>query len=209
MDLYTSAHSIASHRVRIALLLKGLTYHSIVIVPESDGDGGQDGPEYRMLNPQGLLPTLTDREFSLSQSLAIIDYLDELQPEPPLLPRDRRRRARARQYAQILGCDVQPLLAPRVLRYLRTVLAVDAPALAAWQQHWLVEGFDALELWLTADLAVGPYCLGDELSLADVCLVPQFLAARRLGLPLDDFPTLAEVVENCERLPAFQRAAVT
>lgn len=206
MDLYSSARSVAAHRVRIAMQLKGIPYR-IVSVADSDAGVGLDGPDYRMLNPQGLLPTLADREFNLSQSLAIIEYLDELQPEPPLLPREPRRRARARQYAQILCCDMQPLSAPRVLRYLEAMPGVAAPALAAWSQHWLVEGFDALELWLTADFNAGPYCLGGDLSIADICLVPQFAQARQLGMSMEDFPMLAEVVETCERLPAFQRAA--
>lgn len=207
MELYTSFRSIAAHRVRIALQLKGLSYRAVPIAMSVDSGDDPAGPDYRMVNPQGLVPTLGDREFKLSQSLAIIEYLDDLYPDPPLLPRDPRRRARARQYAQILATDVQPLTSPRVQHYLQTVLRADQKALASWCQHWLVEGFDALELWLAAEPSVGPYCLGDDISLADIVLVPQIAHARELGIVMEDFPTLCDITENCERLTAFQSAA--
>jgi maleylacetoacetate isomerase len=172
-----------------------------------DGDGQQHSPEYRALNPQGLVPTLVDGELVLSQSLAIIEYLDELVPEPPLLPRDPPGRARARQLADIIACDIHPLNNLRVQRYLQRSLRISDEARLEWSQHWIVEGFDALELWLTAESSSGPFCLGGTVSIADVLLIPQLYNARRYHVSLDDFPTLCEIEANCNALEAFRRAA--
>lgn len=194
--------SAASYRVRIGLALKGLHYRSIP-VSLIRGGGEQLVAEYRAVNPQGLLPSLTDDDFILSQSLAILEYLDETHPQPPLLPQDPRRRARARQFAQIIVSDIQSLTNLRVLAYLRTTLKASELQRSQWFRHWLLEGLDALELWLTAEEAPHRYAVEDEVSLADVCLVPLLYSARRFKLPLDDFPRLCEIEDACLELPAF------
>ncbi len=204
-ELHEFNRSASSYRVRIALNLKGLPYRRAP-VSLIKGGGEQLRPEYRALNPQGLLPTLTHNDFTLTQSLAILEYLDEIHPNPPLLPADAQARARVRQFAQIMVSDVQSLTALRVLAYLRTTLRANETARSLWFRHWFLEGLDALELWLTADHHSHRYCVGDEVTLADVCLVPLLHSARRFALPLDDFPRLCEVEGNCLALPAFERA---
>lgn len=205
LELHHFFLSAASYRVRIGLALKGLDYRAIP-VSLTRGGGEQLMPEYRSLNPQGLLPTFTEDEFILTQSLAILEYLDETRPTPPLLPADPLRRARARQFAQIIVADIQSLTSLRVLAYLRTTLKAPEVQRSLWFRHWLLEGLDALELWLTAESQPHRYCFGEAVTLADVCLVPLLHAARRFRLPLDDFPRLCEVEAACLALPAFQQA---
>ncbi len=204
MELYDSNRSASAYRVRIALALKGLPYRSIPL-SLSRGGGEQLLAEYRAVNPQGMLPSLIDEDFVLTQSLAIIEYLDERHPAPPLLPGEPRQRARARQFAQIIAGDIQSLTNLRVLGYLRSVLGTTDVNRSLWYRHWLLEGLDALELWLTAE-STGRYCVGNSVSLADICLVPLLHSARRFALALDDFPRLCEVEEVCLDLPAFQAA---
>lgn len=204
MELYDSNRSASAYRVRIALALKGLSYQSIPL-SLSRGGGEQLLPEYRAVNPQGLLPSLIDDDFILTQSLAIIEYLDECHPTPPLLPNDPRQRARARQFAQIIVGDIQSLTNLRTLVYLRSVLGVSDVNRSLWYRHWLLEGLDALELWLTAESG-SRYCVGNGVSIADLCLVPLLHSARRFSLALDDFPRLCEVEDACLALPAFQAA---
>jgi len=206
MELYDFHLSVSSYRVRIGLSLKGLPYRRQPLSLTRDG-GEQHSAEYRALNPQGLVPALVDDDFVLTESLAILEYLDELHPEPPLLPRDPRSRARVRQLAQMMASDIAPLTNLRVITYLRTSLKTTELERAKWFRHWLLEGLDALELWLTADGSHDSYCVGREVTLADVCLVPQLYGARRFGLALDDFPQLCRIEARCLAHPAFQRAA--
>lgn len=206
MELYDFHLSVSSYRVRIGLSIKGLPYRRRPLSLSRDG-GEQHAAGYRALNPQGLVPTLLDDDFVLTESLAILEYLDERHPRPPLLPADPKRRARVRQLAQIMVSDIAPLTNLRVITYLRSVLKTSENERAKWFRHWLLEGLDALELWLAADGAVAAYCVGDEVTLADVCLVPLLYGARRFGLPLDDFPRLCGIEERCLALDAFQRAA--
>ena len=201
-ELHEFNVSVCSYRVRIGLTLKGISYDSKP-VSLIKGGGEQHSVEYRSLNPQGLLPTYSDDDITLSQSLAILEYLDERYPEPPLLPTAPVARARVRQIAQLLACDIQPLTNLRVLGYLRTVLRVDDNARSLWFRHWLLEGLDALELWLTADDSTSVYAIGDTISIADICIVPQLYAARRFKLPLDDFPRLCQIEAVCLDHPAF------
>ncbi|MSR14991.1 MAG: maleylacetoacetate isomerase [Gammaproteobacteria bacterium] len=203
LDLYDFHLSSASHRVRIGLRLKGLDYRSL---PTSlvKGGGQQHLPEYRSLNPQGMVPVLVDDEFILSQSLAILEYLDELWPTPPFLPSEPA--ARARQFAQLIVSDIQSLTNLRVLAYLRTTLKATDVQRSLWFRHWLLEGLDALELWLTAEGHVQHYALGSAVTLADICLVPLITSARRFGLPLDDFPRLCTIETQCMELDAFRLA---
>jgi maleylacetoacetate isomerase len=205
LELHEFYLSAASYRVRIGLALKGLRYRSVP-VSLSRGGGEQLLSEYRAINPQGLLPTLSDDEFILSQSLAILEYLDETHPQPPLLPREPARRARARQFAQIIVSDIQSMTNLRVLSYLRTTLQATDVQRSLWFRHWLLEGLDALELWLTAEGQPHRYCLGEEVTVADICLVPLLYSARRFNLPLDDFPRLCEIEAACLSLAQFQQA---
>ncbi len=205
LELHHFYLSAASYRVRIGLALKGLEYRSLP-VSLTIGGGEQLQAGYRTLNPQGLLPTLADGEFILSQSLAILEYLEETHPQPPFLPREPARRARVRQLAQIIVSDIQSLTNLRVLAYLRTTLKATDVQRSLWFRHWLLEGLDALELWLTSEGQARRYCLGDEVSLADICLVPLLYSARRFNLPLEDFPRLCAIEAACLALEAFQQA---
>lgn len=206
MELHGFWRSQASHRVRIALALKDLDYSAIPVTLYGPEPTNRT-PQYRTLNPQGLVPTLVDGRVSISQSMAIIEYLDECYPDPPLMPATVAGRALARQFAQMVVCDIQPMNNLRVLQYLRRTLGVDEEAKDRWYRHWILEGFDAIELWLTSLRHAGPYALGERVTIADVCLVPQIEAARRFRISMDDFPQLAMVDESCAALPAFQVAA--
>lgn len=202
MKLYTYFRSSAAYRVRIALNLKGIATEQISIHLTKDG-GKQHTPEYRAVNPQRRVPSLVlDDGEVMMQSPAIIEYLDELQPKPPLLPAEPVARARVRAFAAVIGCDIHPLdnLAP--LQYLKRVLKQEQPAIDAWYHHWVIEGFTALETMIRP----GPYCFGAEVTLADIYLVPQMYNARRLKVPLDAFPKLVAADAACLKLPAFDRA---
>ena len=204
-ELHDFGPSVAAYRVRIALNIKNVSYETVP-VSLIQGGGEHHSAEYRSLNPQGLVPTFSDNRATLTQSLAIIEYLEECFPEPAVLPGTPLERARARQVAQIMACDVQPLLGLRVLGYLRTVLGVSENARAQWFLHWLMEGLDALELQLSTSMNVGRFALGDSVTLADICLVPQLYAARRFKLPLDDFPRLTGIEAACLELAPFKDA---
>lgn len=206
MELHGFWRSQASHRVRIALALKGLD-HRAIPVSLFGPDAANLSSEYRAVNPQGLVPTLVDARTTVSQSLAIIEYLDEICPEPPLMPARPADRAMARQLAQIVVCDIQPMNNLRVLHYLKARLGISDEQKDRWYRHWILEGFDALELWLASMRHSGPFALGPDVGLADICLVPQIEAARRFHINMDEFPRLAMVDEACAELPAFQAAA--
>ena len=207
-ELHEYNLSSASYRVRIGLNLKGVDYSSVPISLVKKG-GQQHLPDYRALNPQGVVPTYVDDNITLSQSLAILEYLEERYPEPPILPSDLEQRARARQIAQLIACDIHPLTNLRVLAYLRTHLRAKRGARSEWFRHWLLEGLDALELWLTAQGNTSDFCVGDAVSLADICLIPQLYQARRFLLPLDDFPRLSAVEAACMEIAAFREAQPT
>jgi maleylacetoacetate isomerase len=202
MKLYTYFRSSAAYRVRIALNLKGIEAEQIPIHLTKDG-GRQHSPDYRAVNPQGRVPALVlDNGEVLLQSPAIIEYLDEMRPQPPFLPADPLDRARVRAFAALIACDIHPLnnLAP--LQYLRRVLKQEQPAIDAWYHHWILEGFSALESMIRP----GPYCFGRNVTLADIYLVPQMYNARRLKVPLDRFPRLVAAEGELLKLAAFDRA---
>lgn len=202
MKLYSYFRSSAAYRVRIALNLKGLSYETAAIHLIKDG-GHNRRPEYRAINPQMRVPTLvTDNGDTLIQSIAIIEYLDETHPEPPLLPKDPVARAKARGIAELIACDIHPLNNTSPLRYLKHQLGQEQGAIDTWYHHWVREGFEALE----ALIAPGPYAFGNAITLADVCLVPQVANARRLKVPLDKFPKIVAVDAACMALSAFHRA---
>jgi maleylacetoacetate isomerase len=202
VKLYTYFRSSAAFRVRIALNLKGLTYEAVPVHLTKDG-GRHRAAEYRAVNPHMRVPALAlDSGEVLTQSLAIIDYLEETHPKPPLLPADPITRARVRAFAQIIACDIHPLNNLGSLQYLKRELKQEQPAIDSWYHHWILEGFASLE----ALIRPGPYAFGADITLADVCLVPQMFNARRLTVPLGKFPKLVAVEAACLKLPAFDRA---
>jgi len=202
MKHYTYFRSSAAYRVRIALNLKGLSPEPIAIHLTKDG-GKQHTPEFRTINPQGRVPALVlDSGDILTQSLAIIEYLDETHPNPPLLPKDPVKRAKVRAFAQVIACDIHPLNNLVALQYLRRVLKHDQTEIDAWYHHWVIEGFKTLETMVES----GPYAFGNAVTVADICLVPQMANARRLKVPLDAFPKLVAVDAALLKLPAFDKA---
>lgn len=202
MKLYTYFRSSAAFRVRIALNLKGLAWEPEVVWLLA---GEQNGEGYRAINPQGLVPTLVDGDLGLTQSLAIIEYLEETRPEPPLLPRGAAARARVRALAQIVACDTHPVNNLRILKYLKSVLGQDQTAIDAWYRHWCIEGLEAYE----QTLALGPpgrFSHGDTPTLADICLVPQVFNAKRFGVDLGSYPRVMAAFDASMALPAFDEA---
>ncbi len=200
MELYNYFRSSASFRVRIALGLKGLAYdYKPVHLVKSE----QLAPAYAALSPTRLVPLLVDDGHALGQSLAIIEYLDETHPRPPLLPADALGRARVRALAFDIACEIHPLNNLRVLRYLVREMGVDDEAKNVWYRHWVETGLESVERQLAADAATGRYCHGDAPTLADCVLVPQIFNARRVDSRLDAFPTVMRVFDACMQLPAF------
>ena len=205
MRLYTYFRSSAAYRVRIALALKGLPYDSLPVHLLRDG-GEQLQAPYRAVNPAGLVPALDDDGVVLTQSLAILEYLEETHPQAALLPADPAGRARVRALAQTVACDIHPIGNLRVLKYLTGTLQVSEADKLAWSQHWIAEGFAALEALLAASPDTGRFCHGDTPGLADCCLVPQVFNARRFEVDLAPYPTLAAIDAACAELPAFAAA---
>jgi maleylacetoacetate isomerase len=200
MRLYSFFRSSAAFRVRIALNLKKVAYETVPIHLRRND---QSKPEYRAVNPQGLVPVLEEGRQRLIQSLAIIEYLDETRPEPPLLPKDPAERARVRALAEIVACDIHPINNLRVLRYLIHELGHDEAAIGKWYNYWIAAGFEALEPLLASDAQTGDFCHGDAPSLADIALVPQVVNAERYRLDLTPYPTITRIFENCMRLEPF------
>ncbi len=203
MKLYGYFRSSAAYRVRIALNLKGVAVEHAPVHLLRDG-GEQHAAGYRARNPQGLVPTLElDDGAVLTQSLAIVEYLDALQPSPPLVPSDPKLAARVRAVALTIACDTHPLANLRVLAYLRGPMAQPQGAVDAWYRHWAREGG---LLAVEAMIEGGDYCFGDAPTLADLCLIPQLANARRFGVPIDDLPKCLRVEAACASLPAFAAA---
>jgi len=205
MKLYDYFRSSAAYRVRIALNVKGLSPAREFVHLRK---GAQRGEDYLAVNPQGLVPALvTDDGTVLTQSLAIVEYLDETVPSPPLLPRDPAARARVRGLAQAIACDIHPIDNLRVLRYLLHTVGVEEAQKDAWYKYWIDVGLEALEIAVSRDPATGRFCHGDAPTLADVCLVPQLANARRVDMDLSPYPTLVRIDAECQKLPAFADAA--
>lgn len=198
--------SSASYRVRIALNLKGLPYE-YVPVHLNRGGGEQFHPEFTQHNPQALVPVYEEGDISVSQSLAIIEYLEEKYPEVALLPRDPAGRARVRQLSLAVACDIHPLNNLRVLKYLTGPLGVSEDAKMQWIQHWIGIGLEALETAVATNRPDGAFCHGDTPSIADCCLLPQLFGARRFGINVEKYPTLASIERACNAIPAFQEAS--
>jgi maleylacetoacetate isomerase/maleylpyruvate isomerase len=201
LRLYTYFRSSAAFRVRIALNLKGLDWTPEVIWLPS---GEHRADPYREVNPQALVPTLVDGALRLNQSLAIIEYLDETRPEPRLLPADPAGRARVRSLAMLVAAEIHPLNNLRVLKYLKRELGQDEAQIGDWYRHWCAEGLAALERQL-ADGGAGRFCHGNEVGLADICLVPQIFNARRFDCRLDHVPQVMRVFDACMKLDAFEQ----
>ena len=206
LKLYTYFRSSAVFRVRIALNLKGLPYEAVPIHLVRGG-GEQHSDHYVARNPQHLVPTLTDGATTLGQSLAIIEYLEERHPAPALLPQEPLARARVRELALSVACDIHPLNNLRVLRYLDANLNIAEARRDEWARHWTALGFTAIEHRLEQGAHTGPYCFGATPSLADCCLIPQVFNARRLQLPLDAYANIRRIYDYCMQQEAFQRAA--
>ncbi|HMC45613.1 MAG TPA: maleylacetoacetate isomerase [Caballeronia sp.] len=206
MKLYSYFRSSAAYRVRIALNLKGLAYEYAPIHLLRDG-GQQLKPDYRKLNPDGIVPTFIDGDNVLTQSLAIIEYLEETRPEPSLLPGTPLDRAFIRSVALQIACEIHPVDNLRVLKYLKHTLKVGDEAKDAWYRHWLESGFESLEKRLANDARVGKLCFGDTPTLADLCLVPQVYNARRFNLDMSRYPTIERIADHAAQIDAFARAA--
>jgi maleylacetoacetate isomerase len=203
MIVYDYFRSSASYRLRVALNLKGLSpeRRSIHL-----GNGEQKGARFKAVNPQGFVPYLIDGDFHLAQSLAIIEYLDEKYPAPPLMPTNIEDRAWVRQIAQIIACDIHPLNNSRILGYLSNDLKVNDAVKAQWVCGWIHDGFAAIETLLAARANQSSFCLGDTPTLADICLIPQVTNASRFACSMDKFPIIMGIYDAAMRLPAFDLA---
>ena len=204
MKLYSYFRSSAAYRVRIALNLKGIAFETVPVHLTKDG-GAQHSAQYRSVNPQQRVPALVlPTGEVLLQSLAIIDYLDEVHPDPPLLPADAIERARVRAVAQIIACDIHPLDNVAPLNYLRSELNAGQEAVRAWYHHWIKTGFAAVEELIRP--GPGPYAFGAHVTLADICLVPQVANARRFKVPMEKFQKILGADEAARRHSSFDAA---
>lgn len=203
--LHSYWRSSAAYRVRIGLNLKGLKY-DIAPVHLVRGGGEQHAADFAAINPQELVPVLQHGHRYLRQSLAILEYLDEMWPEPFLLPATARDRARVRALAQVVACDIHPLNNLRVLQYLEHDWGVPQPEREVWVKHWIQAGFRALESLLADNPSTGEFCDGNQPTIADCCLVPQVYNAQRFGVDMSAYPVIARIEAHCMELPAFQAA---
>ncbi len=201
--LYTYYRSSTSYRARIALNLKGLKFNSVPI-HLLEGGGQQHKPEYRAVNPAGEVPTLLHNGNPLAQSFAIIEYLDELFPEPPLFPTSPYDRARVRQICEHINCGIHPIANLKVQQYLTQVLAASEDQKNQWVKHWTGEGMDALEKLLSK--TAGVYSFGDTLTAADIFVIPQVFSSKRFGVTLEKYPTIQRINDNAMKLEAFNKA---
>ena len=206
MKLYTFFRSSASYRVRIALDLKGIGCEQASIHLRRGG-GEQLSAAYKAINPQGLVPALEDNGKILTQSLAIIEYLEEKYPKPPIFPADPADKALVRSMAMVIACEVHPIQNLRVLNYVKATYNQTDAQVNQWAQHWIDLGLAALEQMILAQPKRGKFCFGDAPTLADICLVPQLGNARRYGCDLAKHPTIVEIEKSCMALPAFADAA--
>jgi maleylacetoacetate isomerase len=200
MKLYTYFRSSASYRVRIALSYKGIAHEAAYVsLPKAE----HQGDAYRGVNVQGLVPALEDGGRTLVQSLAIIEYLDERHPVPALLPKDPFERAYVRAVSQIIACEIHPLNNLRTLKHIRKAYKLDEAGVNTWYRHWIADGFAMLEGYLERERRHGRYCLGDSVSMADCCLVPQVFNAQRYECDVAPYPTIMRIFDACMQLDAF------
>jgi len=203
MKLHTFWRSSAAYRARIALNFKGIPYEAI---PHSLREGAHRKPGYLGLNPQGLVPAIEDGKALIAQSVAIVEYLEERYPSPPLLPKDSLARAHVRSMALHIACEIHPLNNLRVLNFLRDVMHLDQAAVDRWYAHWIATGFGALEVLAKLHSGDGQHCFGSEVTMADVFLVPQMFNARRFKCDVTPYPTLCAISAFLEKLPPFVAA---
>jgi maleylacetoacetate isomerase len=203
--LYGYFRSSAAFRTRIALNLKGIV-PELRFVHLLRGGGEQHTAEYKGLNPQELIPALVHDGHLITQSLAIIEYLDEIVPQPPLLPKDALGRARVREIAYAIACDIHPINNLRVNQHIATTFGATPAQQAEWQRHWITTGFTALEIMLSVSNTRGAFCYGDTPTLADICLIPQCANAKRVNLDFSPFPTIARIEAHALKHPAFAAA---
>ncbi|HVY57095.1 MAG TPA: maleylacetoacetate isomerase [Xanthobacteraceae bacterium] len=204
MKLFSFWRSLATFRVRIALNLKGIAPEVVEI---DLMQGRQREEAYRRVNPQMVIPALVDGDGPvLFESLAIIEYLDETHPTPPLLPREPRARARVRGLAQIVACDAHPLVVPRVREFLEHEFRLDEPQRMAWCRHWIVEALRVLESHLANEPETGRFCHGDQVTMADLCLVSHAVGAKLFKVDLAPYPTVSRITDTCLAIDAFARA---
>jgi maleylacetoacetate isomerase len=205
MKIFSFWRSLATYRVRIALNLKGITPDEVIDVNLMKGE--QRDAKFREINPMGALPALIDGEGPpLFESLAIIEYLDEIKPSPPLLPTGAKARARVRGLAQIVACDSHPLVVPRVREYLEKEFKIAEPDRAKWCAHWIATALDALESHLSHGKDTGMFCHGNQITIADICLASQAAGAKFFGVDIAKYPTVARIAEACMKNDAFARA---
>ena len=204
MKLYGYFRSSAAYRARIALNLKGIAYQDEFMHLRNNE---HNDAAFRSINPQGLLPVLEDGETVITQSVAIMEYLEEKYPSPAFLPQDAVQRAYVRSIVLAIACDIHPLNNLRILRYLEYNLDLDQARRNKWYRHWIAVEFQALEAKLAAGRQYGKFCFGDAPTMADICLVPQVSNARRFNCDLEEYPILVGIDRNCRQLEAFQRAA--
>jgi maleylpyruvate isomerase len=203
MKLYTYFRSSAAFRVRIALNLKGLAYETAFV---HLAKGEHRGPDYGAVNPQALLPTLEDDGKRITQSLAIIEYLDETRPKPPLLPQDPLGRARVRSLAMLIASEIHPVNNLRVLQHLKRTLGQNEDGVNAWYRHWIADGMAKFEADLTKGKTAGKFCYGDMPTMVDCCLVPQIFNAQRYQCDVALYPASMRIFAECMKLDAFNRA---
>ena len=202
-QLFTFFRSSTSFRLRIALAYKRLDYEPhYVSLPKME----HRIPSYRDMNPQGLVPLLVEDGRFLIQSMAVIEYLDEVYPEPPLMPKDPIGRSYVRAVSQVIGCEIHPLNNVRVLKHLKAQFGADEAATNAWYEHWITEGLSGLEGYLAREGLSGDFCYGNTVTMADICLVPQIFNARRFNCALDAYPKLLAITDRCMTLDAFRAA---
>jgi maleylacetoacetate isomerase len=206
MKLYNYFRSSAAYRTRIAFNLKGIQPDTVEVDLRATAND-QQKPDYRSINPQALVPALTVEDTTIAQSLAIIEYLDETHPDPPLMPRSPVNRARVRAMALAIACDMHPLNNLRVLNYLRSPLGQDEETVNAWYRHWIAVGFSGLEQEARRATGDGRHMFGQSVTVADIYLVPQMFNARRFKCDLEPYPTLRAISTHLESLPAFAKAA--
>ena len=200
MQLYDYFRSSAAYRVRITLNLKGVPYDSL---PINLLKGEESDDDYRQINPQGLGPSLVDRQHALTQSLAICEYLEETRPSPPILPGNAHDRARIRAIAQAIASDIHPVNNLRILKYLTGEFQVGEAQKLDWYRHWVMQGFEALEAMLSSSERTGECCHGNSPTLADICLIPQVFNARRFDVDMSAYPTISRIDNFCQHYPAF------
>ncbi|MEE2746727.1 MAG: maleylacetoacetate isomerase [Pseudomonadota bacterium] len=205
LRLYDYYRSGAAYRARIALNLKGLEYEQVAIHLTSGG-GEQFDEKYTKINPQNLVPTLVDGDFQLAQSMAIMEYLEDSFPLPNILPTDPKKRAKARALANLITCDIHPLNNLRVRLYLVDRMGISDSNRKIWIEHWIRLGFESFETLLLKDGLFGPYSVGEQPSVADICLIPQLANARLNKIDLSNYPNILEIEKTCQKHPAFEKA---